>query len=1843
MISLGDLYFDVLFQDKTKEGADAIKKQLSRLGYDIGADVTKGIQSQLNGIVAKVDARVSSIDTSAISRGLATNISTKIDGQQLTDKIQSILSNQKFNLNIGNVKGLNISASDANAQARLINAQARLIAAQDKQKAVAAKAAIAQARLATEQNRTATSATRAQIEAVRLQRQQEQLARSANRAADANTRLAGSRGGMSGLVGYASRYVGLFTSGALLNSLIRIRGEFDMQLISLKAIMQSTARATELYGKLQSLSVVSPFQFKDLTSYAKQLSAYQIPADELYDTTKRLADLSAGLGVEMNRIILAYGQVRAAEVLRGTELRQFTEAGIPMVEKLADKFSELEGRVVSTNEVFEKISKREVSFDTVKDVIEDMTEEGGMFYQMQEKQAESLKGRVSNLADAYEIMMNRIGEANDGLLKGGVDTVAYLMKNYESLLHIVAHLAAAYGSYRLAVASMNVLRGKETQATLATALAEKQKQAAELQSVALTRQLSDSEKALVATRGRLTITDYERLVAEKRLNAQQVQQLYLTRKVNASQYQLLASAVGIEAQTVRQTVAAKGLTRAMMTLQPAVSRVGTAFLNLGRTLKANWVLLLISAITELVSYISGIGEETKALNKELVDNTKASVEELESFIKSHKATLSGVKAGTVSEAEAKKASDAIIEHIGRIAPSTTLALSLETEIRGIEDFNERARRATEILYELKDGFDAIANLPELKIDEGAWLFSEGLVDNAEDFSDALDVARANAKHTGESMVDIFESALSTLEPKTGFERAWATLREDLGKSIKATLQRIQGLTAEQARIVVESDIKTIVSSLRNVSEEAKSVIASYYERTALGTSSHTLDAVIKNFSKANKKIIRGWTKELGDTEKELLTQMVQESGKQLGFLYDDVVRLCDDIEALYPTIRLRIAPENETDFSAIQKDIIGTSVDLTAPDANTQIDSVKWMTSLAEGKTYSEFISALRSRLEENKSIIDSVSESTSELAKKEIDVAKAQNEQIKRYLEAKNLRLSVKSDAGNAERLAREEAEARERADKLVQSLQRENAKAELALMADGMGKRKELIKQKYDEEIAAIKEKEKEIAQIKDAALRKQAEDAVTEAKRLASEKKEKSESDMLSEEARNTARAMRDYLREYGSFQQQKLAIAEEYAEKIAEAEKKNATWEKMSLEKERDAAISAVDTKALTMQIDWYSAFDGIGGILKEQLRPLLDQLKEYVKTDKFKASDAESQKTIVEAIGNIRSAIGDTGDVGWKDLADALTEFQDAQEALDKAKEKEKQLIDALAAAKEQLDSSENESSPEQDLNARISLLEGQLLQAGQEVVDLGNKASVSGTNLAQTAQDVMNPVSEISAFLSRTGLSQLYNLSAAFDRLKGGIEGLKAATSVDQEALKSNPENLAGALSKGAAVAQMIGAIIDILNIVKDGVGQLVADMITLVCDAIAKLLEDALSGEALKTVGEALVNGVGNVLNSLTEGLTFGAFGGGLMDWLGLGNNDDELQEVIEAEQKQIDILKAIDEDIQTAIDRELGGAYSDAAKEKATAKDRATVAAGMGPMGQNASEYIAAQKRLMKFNLDEMANPGGGSLYGYQLQSYKDQVAALERQKAAEEDKKDSDPEAIADYEAQIEELQQKIEYFKEDTLKDLFGMDFKDWASQISDSLVDAFANGENAAKAFKETAGSIIKSLVSEMIQLYMIEPMLQPIKDYFLDAFDSGEKVTEGEMRIGAQMLYDLYDDFDAVADAVEPFLEMISAIEDAEEDAEGLSGSVSSITESQADLLSSYVNAIRSDVAAQLMHVIKWSDVIPRLSTIAQAQLNHLAKINEYTRLTAAAAQEIVSIFYNITTGTSNGKAIRIA
>lgn len=406
MADLGNFNFGVHLKDYTEQEYEAIKKKLVNMHATTSAKV-----------------------------GL------KVDIKEIEDKVEALLKNKTYKVKLDvdsesikklkeAFKGQGIDTSELRAM-RGVSQIIRADAYASSQKA------LEQLRIARMQAAKASDTHNAAMKRT-------------NATMSSQSRIAG------GLKNQIANVYSIYTLERFVRGLYTIGGEFQKQRIALTSIIGDSMKAETIFNRIKDLAVVSPFQFKELASYAKQLSAYSIPYEELYDTTKRLADISAGVGVDMGRIILAYGQVRSAAFLRGQELRQFTEAGIPLVDELAKRFTKLTGVVTSAGDVFDKISRKEVSFGMVKDVLWELTDEGGKFYNMQEALAESLAGKWSNLQDAWDVMMADIAESNSGVLSDSLELLTDLMKHWEAVADILGILVGLYGSYKTAVIAVNV-------------------------------------------------------------------------------------------------------------------------------------------------------------------------------------------------------------------------------------------------------------------------------------------------------------------------------------------------------------------------------------------------------------------------------------------------------------------------------------------------------------------------------------------------------------------------------------------------------------------------------------------------------------------------------------------------------------------------------------------------------------------------------------------------------------------------------------------------------------------------------------------------------------------------------------------------------------------------------------------------------------------------------------------------------------------------------------------------------------------------------------------------------------------------------------------------------------------------------------------------------------------------------------------------------------------------------------------------------------------------------------------------------------------------------------------
>ena len=367
--------------------------------------------------------------------------------------------------------------------------------------------------------------------------------------------------------------------GNFITQVREVAAQFELQRVSLGAILQDQNKANQLFSEIKSFALKSPVSILDLTKYTKQLAAYKIGYDELFETTKKLTDVSVGLGVSMDRVVLAYGQVRATGYLRASEIRQFTEMGVPIVEELASKLSKMNGELVTAAQVMDLVSKRGISFEMVKDVFDDMTSAGGIFYNMQEKQGNTLYGQWAKLGDAASVMYSEIGNTgpvNDGM-KSLISGLTSLMKNWRLVTGEAMVAVASFGAYKAIQALTVVSTEASTKAT---------------------QRLMAAKNGLTAAQNRLTA-------------AQRLGNNAAIRHANLAV---------LEAQwTVKAAAANRLAANATNVWTAAKYRLIAATSQLKAAMAGNWIMLTVAAVAAIAVAIGGAIEKATRLKRALDD------------------------------------------------------------------------------------------------------------------------------------------------------------------------------------------------------------------------------------------------------------------------------------------------------------------------------------------------------------------------------------------------------------------------------------------------------------------------------------------------------------------------------------------------------------------------------------------------------------------------------------------------------------------------------------------------------------------------------------------------------------------------------------------------------------------------------------------------------------------------------------------------------------------------------------------------------------------------------------------------------------------------------------------------------------------------------------------------------------------------------------------------------------------------------------------------------------------------------------------------------------------------
>ena len=548
----------------------------------------------------------------------------------------------------------------------------------------------------------------------RLRKKQDDLIGTNNRLTQSNNALSRSWNYMK------NRLAFYFTVGAstqFVKNLIDIRSQYEMTERSIGILIDSAERGTQIFNELSQMALVSPYTLIELSNAAKELVAYDVAAKDVVDTTRRLADMAAAVGIPMERLTYALGQIKSYGYLNARDNRMFANAGIPLTKQLADYYTQLEGRLVSTADVYDRIKKKAVGYTDVMSVINRMTDEGGKFFDFQAKMAGTLKVQLANLTLAWNNMLNDIGKSNQSLLTVPIAGLKELFLQWKNINRILTTLLITFGGLKATQLLVNVAFGKGTMSAL--------KEAAAIESS--------------------TAATYENILSKTKLNASQAKFLIATNRSNVELRKAIVNMGALSASEAKAAATTTGFRGAWMRMWTGsatvltgavrgIKAVGAAMWSLA-TNPVFIAMTALSAITDLFLQWRQNQEAIRELNNDIAKSASDAADSIHKF-KKENTDFASAALGGGNVAEMEKAWEAIKEELESSALSVKYFMS---ELNSIPDAGERVKAAFNIAERMEQAQLALSKLDETAIqvnNDVAWgLFGEGLAEDLQDYAE----------------------------------------------------------------------------------------------------------------------------------------------------------------------------------------------------------------------------------------------------------------------------------------------------------------------------------------------------------------------------------------------------------------------------------------------------------------------------------------------------------------------------------------------------------------------------------------------------------------------------------------------------------------------------------------------------------------------------------------------------------------------------------------------------------------------------------------------------------------------------------------------------------------------------------------------------------------------------------------------------------------------------------------------------------------------------------------------------------------------------------------------------
>ena len=1616
-------------------------------------------------------------------------------------------------------------------------------------------------------------------------------------------------------------YAGFYFFRDMFQELVSIRGEFELQQVSLRAIIQDARRADQIFSQIKGLAVISPFQFSDLVGYTKQLAAFQIPVNELYGTMKSLADVSAGLGVDMGRIILAYGQIRSAGVLRGQELRQLTEAGIPALDSLRKKLEEVRGVAQTTDDVFNAISTRQIPFEYIREMFTTMTEDGGVFYKMQEIQAASLKGMVSNLADSYKIMMNDIGEANDSVLKGIVGSITDAMNNWRYFSKAIEGVAVGYAVLKGLQLARTAMLGKEVVATTNAIKAEKLREAQLLKQAAMYRTLTTAERWKIATASKLSAVEIAAAVNSGKMSAEMAKRILATNMLTQAERHLLVTELKLTGAEAARMLSMTKTTMLMNRFKLATFGLTNSLKTLWLTIKANPLMTILTVAGLVAEAFHVMSARSEEFNQKIKDSAKSFRESYSDLQKDlDKINFDKLTPENLEQLDTKQLQSyeetltGILSKYGEIGKYIIQQnKEIDNAVKRVE-FLQRALSQLESAYKLNILESDMFLKADKASDTSAFFWQDDSLSTLlKDYEESAVALSAAGNRIEQFRGEVVDAAKEVAKVSNNTEK-WTTELNDLinkGASAATIIEKVRSLAVETKS----------VGSFQLFTDKVgfdSNVLLKEYDKLEVGIQGK-MTKISLSFNKFARYVEQRLVDAFGsvnlndEVQLYFLKSQIEQFTKAQEF-GENATRVFEDLAGKEWQVQIRL------DDKEAQEGLTGWKKSLD------EITGHKWTIAIkaADVKSMEDYFKSVKQKYKDAKSSIENLQRTidmyvSQGKVKKLGDeyqitgiVSPYEVEQVQKTVYEINAANEAMSTAtGTAKKfnleLEKQKKEAQKR-DPLADLW-----KNRLSLLESAYSKFKDLSinigKEEAKKQIEAIYgsqalklgvdlvyDKQAIVDNYNKAAKELETrvpQDAVKNARKAA-----ELSSEIYVDAAKKVMKRITDEFDRYKNkydFYSDILGItgdsdlALDLAVQFSGDTSTMAESFAAGIYNNLQSALAGMNLDLGVSVVPDTSSFTS--------MNQYINQVQEAIKGNK---NIGDEQKQVIQ--GMIDAWKGYFGEMA-RQYANDLAEYGDYYTQVDIIREKYRKKIATAEGMGNTSLTSALQKSEEMDLfklttdyQNFFGAVEAMSMEAANTVADktreMLNSAFRSGAISAreymkelervdkQIEKMMKNNQSDLQTYM-KDGIEGLYNkrydagkskMMAGMNDMQQAMADIENASKAYEDAMKNGDEEAANAALSAKSEAE--SRYKSGQEAVKTGKGMMAA------------------AQNALQTVNliDFIITNIYNATKAMQQII---ASVSNLMDSMGKDTDSGFMREMNQFSE----VMGVMNEGVKKSWDSFKSGDFAGAIGS-AISMPLDVIATFNRQHDKRLQKHIEnlqfeAKKLTNIYNMlekefDHIIDPERlDEVTSQQVSNLREQLQIQKDILASEQKKKDPDREKVEEYKQTIKELEYEIRYYSETLASELYSIDLKGWASQIGDALVDAWLKGEDAAKAYKNTVADVMRDVVKSWVQQQYIEKAMQQVQTTLFGADGKGgmfadNKIDKDELIILGNVMGSLESAFAEAGGVVNEINNALGGmLTETEENAEGLSNAIAGVDENTFNQALGYLNGMRYEMVVQ--------------------------------------------------------------